>query len=122
MQRILWRFTGHIVRLSAGFVLVTVGIFRIFFPSLQPKSRLLAIIGQTATPNQMAILHRQIDPGPHAFFPRYLHWVSGLYLPYVIPAIIVIAAVAVVSRGYRRTPHDTVPKASAAILIGGLMV
>ena len=119
VRKILWRFSGHVVRLYITFILVTLAVFRVFYSSLQPKSPWLSLIGETATPDQMAIVHRQIDPGPHSFWPRYVHWATGLYFPYVIVAVLVLALMATVSRGYRRTPHDTDPKASAAILIGG---
>jgi hypothetical protein len=119
MKRFGTRFIGHTLRLSTMFVLCTLGVFRIFFASLQPKSPIFAIIGQTATPDQMAIIHRQIDPGPHSFFPRYVHWVTGLYLPIVIPAIRVMAAIGALSIAHRRTPHDIDPKASAAIFLSG---
>jgi hypothetical protein len=119
MKPIAMRFIGHTLRLGMMFVLCTLGVFGVYYAPLQPKSPWLAIIGETATPDQLAIVHRQIDPGPHSFLPRYLHWVSGLYLPIVIPAILVLAAVAAVSLAHRRTPHDTDPKASVAVLLSG---
>lgn len=122
MMHLLRRFFGHVVRLTALFALVTCGVYRIFFSSLQPKSPLLAIIGETATPDQLQILHRQIDPAPHTFFAGYLHWVSGLYPSVTVVGITVLAVVAVFSKAYRRTPHDTDPKASVALLLTGTYV
>src|SRR3954470_21737154 len=118
MKRGIAVFVGQITRWVAVFVLATMGVIRYFYRPLQPQ-RFLSLIGETATQEQLAVVHRQLDPIPHTFLYWYIHWARGLYLPQVFAAIVCVSLLTAVVGVRKRTPHETDPRVSAYALVSG---